>query len=107
MRDPSPSAREQAQLMVSLIRMGWGQGQPAFRRLFSTLFMPDASPDQMEWFDELQQMTTEPETAVRIRHARNHDEVTREATRVASPRSCCIPEMTRSFPSPRGACWPR
>ena len=47
--------------------------------------MPDASREQMEWFDELQRMTTEPETAVRIRHARNHDEVTREATRVTSP----------------------
>jgi len=39
MRDPSPSAREQGQLMTSLIRIGWGQGEPAFRRLFTTLFM--------------------------------------------------------------------
>jgi pimeloyl-ACP methyl ester carboxylesterase/DNA-binding CsgD family transcriptional regulator len=85
MRDPSPSAREHAQLMISLIRMGWGQDQPAFRRLFTTMFIPDATPEQMKWFDELQRVTTEPETAVRIRHARNHDEVTREATQVASP----------------------
>jgi pimeloyl-ACP methyl ester carboxylesterase/DNA-binding CsgD family transcriptional regulator len=85
MRDPSPSAREQASLMISLIRMGWGQGEPAFRRLFTTLFIPDASAEQMEWFDELQRVTTEPETAVRIRHARNHDDVTREAAGVGSP----------------------
>ena len=84
-REPSPSAREQAQLMVSLIRMGWGQGEPAFRRMFTTLFVPDASPEQMGWFDELQRVTTDPETAVRIRHARNHDDVTREAAQVASP----------------------
>lgn len=85
MRDPSPSAREQAELMMSLIRMGWGQGQPAFRRLFTTLFIPDARPEQMEWFDELQRVTTEPETAVRIRRARNHDEVTGAARQVTSP----------------------
>ncbi len=85
MRDPSPLAREQAELMISLIRMGWGQDQPAFRRLFTTLFIPDATAEQMEWFDQLQRVTTEPETAVRIRHARNHDEVTGEATRVVSP----------------------
>jgi pimeloyl-ACP methyl ester carboxylesterase len=77
MRDPSPSEREQAELMISLIRMGWGQGQPAFRRLFATLFMPDATAEQMEWFDELQRVTTEPETAVRIRHARSHDDLER------------------------------
>jgi pimeloyl-ACP methyl ester carboxylesterase len=85
MRDPSPSDREQAQLMSSLIRMGWGQGLPAFRRLFTTLFIPDASPEQMEWFDELQRVTADPEIAVRIRRARNHDDVTDEATRVACP----------------------
>jgi pimeloyl-ACP methyl ester carboxylesterase/DNA-binding CsgD family transcriptional regulator len=85
MRDPSPAAREHAELMISLIRMGWGQDQPAFRRLFTTLFIPDATPEQMEWFDDLQRVTTEPETAVRIRHARNHDDVTAAATQVAKP----------------------
>jgi pimeloyl-ACP methyl ester carboxylesterase/DNA-binding CsgD family transcriptional regulator len=85
MRDPSASDREQAQLMTSLIRMGWGGGVPAFRRLFTTLFIPDATPEQMEWFDELQRVTVDPETAVRIRQARNHDEVTDEATRVTCP----------------------
>src|SRR5215211_7793497 len=84
-RDLSPSEREHAELMVSLIRMGWGQGQPAFRRLFTTLFIPDASAEQMEWFDELQRVTTDPETALRIRAARNQDDVTDEATCVSSP----------------------
>ena len=85
MRDPSPAEREQAQLMESLIRMGWGLGLPAFRRLFTTLFIPDASPEQMQWFDELQRATADAETAVRIRHARNRDDVTDEAKRVACP----------------------
>ncbi len=85
MRDPSPAAREQAELMISLIRMGWGQDQPTFRRLFTTLFIPDATPEQMEWFDELQRTTTDPETAVQIRHARNQDDVTGAATQVATP----------------------
>lgn len=85
MRGASPADREQAQLMTSLIRMGWGQGQPAFRRLFTTLFIPDANPAQMEWFDQLQRVTAEPETAVRIRDARNHDDVTHEATQVECP----------------------
>jgi pimeloyl-ACP methyl ester carboxylesterase/DNA-binding CsgD family transcriptional regulator len=85
MRGPSPSAEEHARLMVSLIRMGWGQNQPAFRRLYTTLFIPDATPDQMQWFDDLQRVTTDPETAVRIRDARNHDDVSREATEVTAP----------------------
>jgi pimeloyl-ACP methyl ester carboxylesterase/DNA-binding CsgD family transcriptional regulator len=85
MRDPSPQDREQAELMDSLVRMGWGRGLPVFRRLFTTLFIPDASPEQMEWFDELQRVTADAETAARIRHARNLDDVTDEATRVGCP----------------------
>jgi pimeloyl-ACP methyl ester carboxylesterase/DNA-binding CsgD family transcriptional regulator len=84
-RDPSPSAREQAKLMISLIRMGWGRDDPVFRRLYTTLFMPDATADEMAWFDELQRVTTEPETAVLIRHARNDDEVTDTAKLVSTP----------------------
>jgi DNA-binding CsgD family transcriptional regulator len=53
--------------------------------VFTSLFIPDASPEQMAWFDELQRVTADPETAVRIRHARNHDDVSDEATRVACP----------------------
>ena len=102
MRDPSPSAREHAELMISLIRMGWGQNQPAFRRLFTTLFIPDATVEQMEWFDELQRVTTEPETAVRIRHARNHDEVTREAGEVASPTLVVHPRDDALVPFSEG-----
>jgi DNA-binding CsgD family transcriptional regulator len=71
--------------MISLIRMGWGRDQPAFRRLFTTLFIPGATAEQMEWFDDLQRVTTEPETAVRIRHARNHDDVRHEASQVSTP----------------------
>jgi pimeloyl-ACP methyl ester carboxylesterase/DNA-binding CsgD family transcriptional regulator len=102
MRDPSPVDREQAQLMETLIRMGWGQGLPAFRRLFTTLFIPDASPEQMEWFDELQRVTADAETAVRIRHARNRDEVTDDAERVACPTLVLHPRDDAVVPFAEG-----
>jgi pimeloyl-ACP methyl ester carboxylesterase/DNA-binding CsgD family transcriptional regulator len=85
MRDDSPSAREQADLMLSLIRMGWGQNQPVFRRLFTTLFIPDATSEQMDWFDELQRVSTDAETAVRLRDMRNRDDVTRDASELRVP----------------------
>ncbi|MGZ6645523.1 MAG: alpha/beta fold hydrolase [Solirubrobacteraceae bacterium] len=84
-RDPSPADRDQAELMISLIRMGWGRDDPVFRRLFTTLFMPGAGAEEMAWFDELQRVTTDPETAVRIRHARNDDEVTEVAKLISMP----------------------
>lgn len=101
-RDPSPGDREQAELMMSLIRMGWGQGHPAFRRLFTTLFIPEASPEQMEWFDELQRVTADPETALRIRAARNQDDVTDLAKHVASPTLVIHPRHDALVPFAEG-----
>ena len=39
---------------------------PAFRQMYTTLFFPEASPSEMDWFNELQRMTTSPENAVRL-----------------------------------------
>ncbi len=58
---------EQADAMHTLIRHGWGQDNPAFCQMFTSAFVPDGTPRQMDWFNELQRMTTSPENAVRIR----------------------------------------
>ncbi len=39
---------------------------PAFRQIFSSRFIPDASPEQMEWFNELQRVSVSPENAARF-----------------------------------------
>jgi pimeloyl-ACP methyl ester carboxylesterase/DNA-binding CsgD family transcriptional regulator len=81
----SAQAREEAELLVSLVRLGWGQANAAFRHAFTTLFMPGATPEQMDWFDELQRVSTSPETAARIRRTRGEVDVTALAGDVAVP----------------------
>jgi pimeloyl-ACP methyl ester carboxylesterase len=52
--------------MSTLIREGWGQDNPAFRQMFTSLFIPDATPEQMHWYNELQRRTVTPENAARL-----------------------------------------
>jgi pimeloyl-ACP methyl ester carboxylesterase len=49
------------------------------------MFIPGATPEQMDWFDQLQQVSTSPETAARIRRARGELDVTALAVRVNVP----------------------
>jgi pimeloyl-ACP methyl ester carboxylesterase len=77
--------REQADLLVSAIRVGWRQPNMAFRRLFTTLHLPDGTPEQATWYDELQRTSTSPETAAQIWQARAVLDVTGLAVRVAVP----------------------
>ncbi len=57
--------REREAVMV-LTETGWGRTNPVYRRLFSSTFMPTATPEELEWFDEFQRRTTSPENAVRF-----------------------------------------
>jgi DNA-binding winged helix-turn-helix (wHTH) protein/pimeloyl-ACP methyl ester carboxylesterase len=57
---------EQFDALLTLIRLGWGRDNPAFRQLWTTLFMPDSSPAEMDWMNELQRICTSPENAVRL-----------------------------------------
>jgi pimeloyl-ACP methyl ester carboxylesterase len=52
--------------VIKLVRLGWGRNNPAFRQIFTTRFIPDAGPEQMEWFNDLQQISSSPENAARL-----------------------------------------
>jgi pimeloyl-ACP methyl ester carboxylesterase/DNA-binding winged helix-turn-helix (wHTH) protein len=63
---PMEGAMEQFEALLTLIRLGWGRDNPAFRQLWSTLFRPDADSVEMDWLNELQRISTTPENAVRM-----------------------------------------
>ena len=77
--------KREAELMVELAALGWGQDDPAFRRVFTMQFMPDSTSEQWEAFDELQRRTTSPENAARIMAAAALLDVVDVAPQVRTP----------------------
>ncbi|HMK31712.1 MAG TPA: alpha/beta fold hydrolase [Terriglobales bacterium] len=63
---PGDGVSEQFQALLTLIRLGWGRDNPAFRQLWTTLFRPDADSVEMDWLNELQRISTSPDNAVRM-----------------------------------------
>src|SRR6266498_1143195 len=59
-------ALEEAELFSQLIRVGWGKDHPAFRQVFTSLFMPEATAEEASWFNELQRVSCSPENAARM-----------------------------------------
>jgi pimeloyl-ACP methyl ester carboxylesterase/DNA-binding winged helix-turn-helix (wHTH) protein len=80
-----PAEIEQADAMITLIRTGWGQDNPAFRQVFTSLFVPGATVEQMQWFNDLQRNTTSPENAVRIRLVSNNMNITKLLPLLTAP----------------------
>jgi pimeloyl-ACP methyl ester carboxylesterase len=64
-RARSAAEKEQKAAELTLMRLGWGQENVAFRQLFTSQFIPGGTKEQEDWFNELQRISASPEDAVR------------------------------------------
>jgi pimeloyl-ACP methyl ester carboxylesterase/DNA-binding winged helix-turn-helix (wHTH) protein len=62
----TPEQLETRRAFTSLVRLGWGLKNPNFCKLFTSRFIPEATPEHETWFDELQRVSTSPENAARL-----------------------------------------
>jgi pimeloyl-ACP methyl ester carboxylesterase/DNA-binding CsgD family transcriptional regulator len=76
--------REQEDALVAAIRAGWTTEDPAFRHVFSMLFLPHGTPAQLAWYDELLRTTTSADAAVRLFEARGAVDVAGTAPGVSA-----------------------
>ncbi len=76
---------ERRKALGAVMRTGWSAPNPAFRRLFTMLFLPEGSPEQMAWYDELQLRSASPEMAVRLYDALGEADATELLPLVAAP----------------------
>jgi DNA-binding winged helix-turn-helix (wHTH) protein/pimeloyl-ACP methyl ester carboxylesterase len=61
-----PQEIEARRALASLLRLGWGLNNPAFCKTFTCRFIPEATPEHEQWFDELQRVSTSPENAAQL-----------------------------------------
>jgi len=84
-RDTGPVGRLEAETLVNLIRLGWGRDNPAFRQVFTNQFIPDGTPEQHQWWNELERLTASPENAARTLEAFHEVDVTEAARQLQVP----------------------
>ena len=84
-RDLTPDQRDEVETFRRIIQIGWGKANPAFRQVYTTLFIPDGTPEQLTWFNDLQRISTVPDIAARIVMADWSDDVSDLASQIAVP----------------------
>jgi pimeloyl-ACP methyl ester carboxylesterase/DNA-binding CsgD family transcriptional regulator len=95
---PDPAVRREGDLMLALAELGWGSSTAAFRQVFVSRFLPDASQAEWRAFDELQRATATPDVAARYLRAMYSMNVKDAAARVRCPTLVLHPtgdEMVR------------
>ena len=84
-RSDTAEQREEAEAMARLAELGWGKAEPSFRQFFTTQFIPGGTPEQHQWFNEMERLSTSPANAASFMRVFNTLDVTPLLARVACP----------------------
>lgn len=81
--DPHEIARREA--IATLIAEGWGQQNPAFRQIFTSMMIPGGTLEQMQWFNDMMRASASPENALRLHGAFGEVDITHLLSEVQAP----------------------
>jgi pimeloyl-ACP methyl ester carboxylesterase/DNA-binding winged helix-turn-helix (wHTH) protein len=63
----TPEQMAARRALQTLVRADWGKNNPDFRSMFTRFYIPyNSTPEQHQWFNDLQQKSASPENAARI-----------------------------------------
>jgi pimeloyl-ACP methyl ester carboxylesterase/DNA-binding CsgD family transcriptional regulator len=78
-------AAKRYEAIIELTRQGWGRDNPVYRQLFTSRFIPGATADQIQWWNDLCRRTASPEMAARLLEARMNVDIAELLPRVTVP----------------------
>jgi pimeloyl-ACP methyl ester carboxylesterase/DNA-binding CsgD family transcriptional regulator len=84
-RDLTEEQIEEEQLMISLMRVGWGRENPAFRQVFAMQLFPDAPIEHIHALEEQMRRSVSPKNAVRLESVMHRIDVRDLAPQVTAP----------------------
>jgi len=84
-RRGQPETEHLYKAIIELARQGWGTENPSFRQVFTSRFIPEGTPEQLEWFNNLCRKTTSSEIAARLMEERGRVDVQALLPEVRTP----------------------
>jgi ATP/maltotriose-dependent transcriptional regulator MalT len=84
------------------MRVGWGGGVPAFRQVFTSLYIPSAGEQQKRWYDDMQQASSTGEVAARIWRSRTDTDISDTARCITQPALVLHARLDRVVPYEEG-----
>jgi pimeloyl-ACP methyl ester carboxylesterase/DNA-binding SARP family transcriptional activator len=102
-RVPGNSAEiERREAIITLIRQGWAQDNPAFRQILTSLLLPDATLDEMGWLNDLQRISASAENAARLQQALGDFNLLDLLSRITAPTLVLHCRDDATFPFEQG-----
>jgi pimeloyl-ACP methyl ester carboxylesterase/DNA-binding CsgD family transcriptional regulator len=83
--NPTPEALEEAEVQLKLLKLSWGSDNPAYRQVFTTQLIPEGTPEQFTWFNNLQLISTSPANAMEVQRSFFHVDVRELSSMIKVP----------------------
>ena len=83
--NPTPEQLEMAELDLKLLKLSWGKENPAYRQVFTTFLIPEGTPEQFAWFNNLQFVSTSPANAMEAQRSFKYVDVRQAAKMIKVP----------------------
>jgi pimeloyl-ACP methyl ester carboxylesterase/DNA-binding CsgD family transcriptional regulator len=83
--NPTSEALEEAEVQLKLLKLSWGNENPAYRQVFTTFLIPEGTPEQFAWFNNLQLVSTSPANALEVQRSFNLVDVREPAKTIKVP----------------------
>jgi pimeloyl-ACP methyl ester carboxylesterase/DNA-binding winged helix-turn-helix (wHTH) protein len=93
---------ESRRALMTLTRLGWGRENALFRQLWTSRYIPDATAEQWEWYNQMQRISTSPENAARLYEQWGKIDITEILPRVRVPAIVFHCERDRAVPFEEG-----
>jgi pimeloyl-ACP methyl ester carboxylesterase/DNA-binding CsgD family transcriptional regulator len=84
-RDLTEEQIEEEKLMISLMRIGWGRENPAFRQVFAMQLFPEATTEELRALEKQMRISVSPENAVRLESEMHRIDVRPLAPQIKAP----------------------
>ena len=60
------AVKAEREAIITLVRSGWGRDDAVYRQMFSSTFLPSATPEELDWFNGFQRQTVSAGNAARF-----------------------------------------
>jgi len=97
--------RRHADLQREMVTLGWGHDDPAFRRYFTSTFIPDAPSELWDMFAELLRRTSSSESAAQIMEVGNWIDARDAAAAIEVPTLIVHPRDDQRVPFDESLKW--
>jgi pimeloyl-ACP methyl ester carboxylesterase/DNA-binding CsgD family transcriptional regulator len=84
-RRGTPEAAVEYDSITELMRIGWGRNNPVFRQIFTSRFVPEATDEQLAWFNDLCLKTASGPNAAKLFSSRAEIDIVGLLPRVQAP----------------------